>query len=150
MPGNVRNDEDIQLYLNTLAATGSVVKARAAVRTSKATIDRIREADPEFAAAEDEARDEHADMLEQELYRRAVEGEQTAMFDKENKLTGYKITKSDTLLIFALKGAKPDKYADRQKTEIAGRNGEALFDETSAAARMAAIFEAARQRKEHS
>jgi hypothetical protein len=144
---SIQNDEDIQRYLDVLRTTGSVVKARRAVRTSKSTIDRIREQDAQFAEAEEEARGEYADLLEQELFRRAYEGEETAVFNKDGDLTGYQVKKSDTLLIFALKGLMRERYGTQyaQSNVSASVNGQ--LDETSAAARLAAIIEAARQRR---
>lgn len=57
--------------------------------------------DPAYATAFAEAEEQAADRLEGEARRRAFDG-------------------SDTLLIFLLKGARPDKYAERQKHEHAG------------------------------
>lgn len=72
--------------------------------------------DPEYAAAFNAAERAFADRLEAEMYRRAVEGvEEPWTLDKEgNVLLRRKY--SDTLLIFALKGALPEKYKERPDT----------------------------------
>lgn len=74
--------------------------------------DKYREA---FAQAKREA----CDVLETEARRRAVEGVETPVFQGgENVGSVQKF--SDTLLIFLMKGAMPDKYADRQKVDHRG------------------------------
>ena len=54
---------------------------------------------------------------------------------------------SDSLLTLLLKGAKPDKYADRQKSEISNPDGSLQPDSTAAAAHIAAILNLARARR---
>ena len=58
-----------------------------------------------------------ADLMDDELMRRACEGVLRPIF-QGGKLVGSVRERSDTLLIFGLKGAKPEKYADRQKVEV--------------------------------
>ena len=72
--------------------------------------------DPEYAAAVAQAQAEHAERLEQEMYRRAVEGvEEPWTLDKDGQpLMRRKY--SDTLLIFALKGALPHKYSEKAQS----------------------------------
>lgn len=90
--------------------------------------DAYREA---FAQAQEEA----ADRLEAEARRRAVEGVVRYRFTKDgdpirHPVTGepyYELEYSDTLLIFLLKAARPEKYADRTKAEITGANGAPFY-----------------------
>lgn len=122
-------------FLAAYARTGNVTQAAAAAGITRRTHyvwlhedgpdgDAYREA---FERAEEEA----ADWLEAEARRRAVEGVVRYKFDKKGNplrhpVTGepyYELEYSDTLLIFLLKGARPDKYADRQKHEVTGKNG---------------------------
>ena len=61
--------------------------------------------DPEFKAAYEAAREEAVQVLEDEAIKRATIGG------------------SDTLLIFLLKAARPQKYRDYVRQEISGPNG---------------------------
>jgi hypothetical protein len=87
-----------------------------------------RAADPDLAAAWDDACEEGADRLEDEALRRAVEGVRTekivtsqgrALKDDDGEyVKDVTIAYSDTLLIFLLKGRRPEKYADRHKVNV--------------------------------
>lgn len=59
------------------------------------------------------------DILEEEAFRRAVEGCEVGVYYKGRKVDSYR-KMSDALLILLLKGAKPDVYAERQETRISG------------------------------
>jgi len=76
---------------------GTVTAACEAAGISRLTWYDWKEADPDFKQGAETAKAAIADGLEQEAIHRAV---------KE---------KSDTLLIFLLKGHKPDKFADRKQ-----------------------------------
>lgn len=79
-----------------------------------------------FAAAEDEA----ADRLETEARRRAVEGVEEPVFYKGEEC-GTVRKYSDTLLIFLLNGAKPEKYKQRVASELTGKDGKPIqFEHT--------------------
>ncbi|HEX6937920.1 MAG TPA: hypothetical protein VF158_00810, partial [Longimicrobiales bacterium] len=75
-----------------------------------------------------------ADHLEAEARRRALEGVERKQFTQRgdpiiDPATGKHYVEraySDTLLIFLLKGARPERYRDRQQLEHVGKNGEAL------------------------
>jgi hypothetical protein len=76
--------------------------------------------DPAYAAACEEAQAIAGERLEEEAIRRAQGWEET-----HYALDGtpYQVTKhSDTLLIFLLKGAMPQKYGDRMKVAHTGAN----------------------------
>lgn len=79
-----------------------------------------RNEDADFSAAWDEAIQTVADAMEQEMYRRAVEGVDKPVY-QQGALVGHIREYSDTLLIFALKGARPDKYRDRQEIDHKGK-----------------------------
>ncbi len=76
------------------------------------------ESDPEYAARFKEADEEATDNLEREARRRAVEGVDEPVF-YQGDIVGHIRKMSDTLLIFLLKGAKPEKY--RERFEHTGR-----------------------------
>jgi hypothetical protein len=86
---------------------------------------------PEFAAAWEEALDEAADRMEREAFRRAVEGVEKPVFGSMGQGLGSgevgRVREySDTLLIFLLKAAKPEKYRERSEARMSGEGGGAI------------------------
>jgi hypothetical protein len=81
--------------------------------------------DPEYAVAFREAEEHAADLLEAEARRRAIEGVEEPAGWYQGKPGGTVTRYSDTLLIFLLKGARPEKY--RERIEHTGAGGEPLF-----------------------
>lgn len=70
-----------------------------------------------------DAREAVADMLESEAIRRATQGVQRVVLYKGKpvkigKKTLVETTFSDTLLIFLLKGHRPDKFRDRMEIGV--------------------------------
>jgi hypothetical protein len=86
--------------------------------------------DPDYRREFEAAHETACDMLESECRRRAVEGvEEPVIYqgelqyklDKNGKRTNIPLSirrKSDVLLIFLLKAARPEKYRDNWKGEI--------------------------------
>lgn len=104
-------------YLEHLAAHGHKTKACIyAGWTSLQTVRSIAKRDPKFAAAEQAAIEDAADMLEGEAFRRANEGVQKPIFQK-GELKAVLTEYSDPLTMFLLRGLRPDKYRDRSKSE---------------------------------
>src|SRR5437879_1558687 len=69
------------VFLRTLAKTPSVTFAAKAACVPRRTAYAHREQDPEFAEAWNDALDQSLDVLEHEVYQRAIEGDaQLAMF----------------------------------------------------------------------
>lgn len=86
------------------------------------------DADPDYVAAFARAKDHAADLLEQEARRRAHDGIQRKKFDRGVPLmdpeTGKQYVEheySDTLLIFLLKGVRPDVYRENVKIDATTR-----------------------------
>lgn len=79
---------------------GTVTAACRAVGIGRTTWYYWRTHDKEFDIAVREAEEEVADDLEQEAIKRAKEG------------------KSDTLMIFLLKGLRPERYKDRRELDV--------------------------------
>jgi len=73
--------------------------------------------DPEYAKRFREAEKQACEVLEKEIRRRAVEGVDEPVFHKGEQC-GTVRKYSDTLLIFAAKGAMPEKYRENAKLEI--------------------------------
>jgi hypothetical protein len=143
-------DGMLQAYLEALAESGVRSSAAQAVGLKYYQVYNRRQSDTVFAAAEDMALEQAADTLEAEAWRRARDGVPRRKFagSGENVIEYEETNFSDTLLIFLLKGARPDKFKDRVASEMSGPGGKAIdINDTSAAARIAGILDAARQRK---
>lgn len=122
-------------FLAALKDTGNVRLACEAVGVNRKTAYRRRASDQSFANLWEEAIDEAADLLEAEAVRRARVGvEEPVVYQGEiqgmwiDPKSGKTVTQdtpgavlvpttvtrySDTLLIFLLKGARPEKYRER-------------------------------------
>lgn len=73
--------------------------------------------DLEYAKAFHDAEEVAAERLEEEARRRAVEGTERPVY-YQGQQCGTIREYSDTLLIFLLKGAKPEKYAERIRNDL--------------------------------
>jgi hypothetical protein len=93
--GDVRKDAVLQAYVEA----GTVAGAARAGGISRQTFYDWIESDPSFANAVVMCRQELADDLEAEAFKRAREG-------------------SDTLLVFLLRAHRPERYRDRHVIEV--------------------------------
>lgn len=129
-------------FLTALSLTGNVRLACESADVHKSTVYARRDDDELFSLAFAQARDDAADRLEEEARRRAVEGVVKLKFHEGTPImvpgvnadgTPAKNAKgepiyvpyveheySDTLLIFLLKGARPEKYRENHKHEHTG------------------------------
>jgi len=131
-------------FLAAFRLTASVTKAAKAAKLDRSLHYRWLKEDPAYAPAFAEAAAEAAQLLEDEAVRRAYEGVEEPLVykgeftypwrQKVNKETGEVTnvrgnkpltinTKSDGLLMFLLKGFKPEKYRDSWKGELTGAGG---------------------------
>lgn len=81
-----------------------------------------RSENQEFAAQWESAKEAGVDALEDEARRRAFEGTGKPVFHQGIEC-GTIQEYSDTLTIFLLKGARPEKYRERVSTELTGKDG---------------------------
>lgn len=88
-------------FLATYAQVGNIRHACLAVGIARRTHYDWLETDPAYKAAFEQAGEDAADALEAEARRRAFEG-------------------SDTLLIFLLKGLRPERYRERYDHRLHG------------------------------
>lgn len=100
-----------EAVLAILAATGNVSKACESCGVGRRTYYHWLE-DPAFAQRVADAKEEAADALEAEARRRAHDGTSKPVY-QGGKLVGHVQEYSDTLLIFLLKGCRPEKYRER-------------------------------------
>ena len=107
-------------FFGALAMTCRVDKACEQAGIARQTAYNRRSADADFANRWGEAKRIGAEALEDEAMRRAAEGVDEPVFHQGAQV-GTIRKYSDTLAIFLLKGAMPDKYRDNAKLELAGR-----------------------------
>lgn len=162
------------VFLAALRRVPVLSQAAEAAGIDRTTAWRRMQDDPEFKAQVDEAMEEGIDCAEQEAFRRAVAGfeepviykgalqyvyeryidEETGeekfrpRLDANGQPIPLTVRKhSDALLVTILKGRRKKVYAER--TEVTGADGGAVVvDETKRAARIAALMEAAKRRKQ--
>ncbi len=84
-------------FLAALENTGSVTQAAETAKISRFTVYEYKRNDPAFAASWEQALDAGADTLEDEARKRAFAG-------------------SDVLLMFLLKGIRPQKWRESRAT----------------------------------
>ncbi len=120
-----RTPKKQQAFLDALTLHGNVKEACEASGLPRRSVYDWRDADADFAAAWDAALDVAADTMEREAFRRAVEGVDKPVFGSLGSKMGTgevgRIREySDTLLIFLLKAARPEKYRERTETRHTG------------------------------
>lgn len=105
-------------FLAQLRQTGgNVSRSCELASVSRQTAYDWRESDEEFAAQWNEAVEFGTDELEEEARRRAFQGVDEPVFYQGDEC-GTVRKYSDTLLIFLLKGRKPDKYRERVTIDV--------------------------------
>jgi hypothetical protein len=114
-----RNKAQQQSFLAAFAVTASHAKAAEAAKIGHKTHYRWLKDDAEYAAAFAEVKRKAVQVLEDEAIRRALEGVLVPVFHK-GEPTGVIRRYSDSLLMFLLKGFKPEKYRERTHLEAAG------------------------------
>lgn len=109
-------------FLASYALTGNVSKACQAAEISRFSHYEWLKNDPDYVEAVAKAAEDAADVLEEEARRRAFEGVDEPVF-YQGDVCGTVRKYSDTLLIFLLKGAKPQKFRENLRAEVSGPNG---------------------------
>ena len=116
-------------YLLALSFCGNVTLAAKAAGIDRATVyvwrngkagRENRHCDEAFLSAEAMAKEMAADRLEEEAWRRAVEGVEEPVGFYRGKAGAWVKRYSDTLLIFLLKGLRPEKYRERYEHSASG------------------------------
>ena len=126
-------------FIAALGQSGNIRQACEAASVARSLVYELRNTDELFAAEWDQALDESADLLEQEARRRAERGVRRLKFhngspimvpmtdadgsplittDNQPIMVPYvEHEYSDTLMIFLLKGIRPEKYRERNETK---------------------------------
>jgi transposase-like protein len=120
-------DAKKRAFLEAFADTGNVSAAARAADVGRRTHYDWLKKDKEYKAAYEAAVEDAADALELEARARAM-GEQEPVFDKKGELVGHRKKASDLLMIFLLKGLRPDKYAQQHVLAGKGKGGAVLLE----------------------
>lgn len=106
-------------FLLNLAVLGNRTRAAKATGMHSCTVWVWRREDDSFRKAYVRAMECAGELHEDEMWRRASEGVLEPVY-QGGELVGSVRKFSDSLLMFALKGAMPGKYAERSKVEHSG------------------------------
>jgi hypothetical protein len=105
-------------FLAAYRETGNVRLACTAAQIGRSSHYRWLAQDRDYEVAFEQAKKDAVDVLEAEARRRAVEGCEEQVGWYKGEAGGTVRRYSDTLLIFLLKGAAPQKY--RERMEVSG------------------------------
>lgn len=130
-----KKDARKETVIETYRSTASITRACEAAKVSRRTHYDWLEADEEYAAAIEKAAPQANKVLEDEATRRAIEGTLKPVYYLGRKVGDIR-EYSDTLLIFLLKGAQPDKYRDNFKIDTTAK----VTTETSEAQSLASAL----------
>jgi len=109
-------------FLAAFAEVGNITRAAELAGISRQAHYEWMKEDPDYPDLFKQADQQACDRLEQEARRRAVHGVGKPVFYRGEEC-GVVQEYSDTLLIFLLKGALPEKYKERGVTELTGKDG---------------------------
>lgn len=118
----VSSDVLKRAFLVAFAQGGNVSLAAREAGVGRRTHYDWLKADKEYKAAFEAAHEDAADALEEEARRRALGYEET-VWDKDGNAKGVRRKHSDLLMIFLLKGLRPEKYAQQHVLAGKGKNG---------------------------
>lgn len=112
-------------FIDELRKRGNVSEAAAASGIGRRTAYELRDRDPDFAAAWEDAINAAVDAMEGEAWRRAVEGVDEPVFGRvakdEDGQIGVIRKYSDSLMQTLLKAHRPEKYRERAEVQHSGR-----------------------------
>jgi hypothetical protein len=102
-------------FLAAYPECGTVKAAAEAVKIDRKTHYRWLASDPEYVKSFEQAKEDAGDLLEAEAIRRAFHGVKEPVGWYQGQPGGTITRYSDTLLIFLLKGLRPEKYRENVK-----------------------------------
>lgn len=104
------------LFLEALREQPNVSRAAELAGITRRHAYRVRDADPDFAAAWEDALAAAVDGLEAETFRRAKDGVDKPVFHK-GEIVGHIKEYSDSLAALLLRAHRPERYRDRANSE---------------------------------
>lgn len=110
-------------FLKSLKATNCSVRQSCRISgLNRTAAEALKIRSPDFAKAWRDTYEEITDRLEEEGFRRAVEGVQQDVYSN-GVVVGTKTVYSDALLALMLQGRRSDVYRNKVSTEVSGPNG---------------------------
>lgn len=100
--------ETVEKFFTEFARSGAIGKSADAAGITPTTVERWRKQYPEFNSLCQEAYALFKSNLEAEIHRRAVEGVEKTIYDRNGEAVGTETKYSDTLLIFLAKRHMPE------------------------------------------
>jgi hypothetical protein len=107
------------IFLKELEECGIVSHAAKKAGVGRTFVYEQRKEDTEFAAQWDEAVEVAMDGMEHEAWRRGRKGVLKPVYQNGKKV-GVIREYSDTLLMFMMKGGRPEKFRERTETQHTG------------------------------
>lgn len=108
-----------ELFIERLSKEPNVTRAAHWAGYTRQYVYELRDGDPDFAKAWNEALEESIDLCEGEMHRRAFEGTLKPVYQGGVKVGSIR-EYSDTLAIFLTKAHRPEKYRETVKQELSG------------------------------
>ncbi|WND02045.1 hypothetical protein QGN29_10850 [Temperatibacter marinus] len=112
MRNRKKSSARVKRFLSSLSTGATVSFAAEQARVSPSTVYKWRTSDPAFAVEWDAAVEAGTDRLEDEAYRRALEGVERPVYFG-GKPIGSVRDYSDSLLVLMLKARRPGKFKDK-------------------------------------
>lgn len=104
-------------FLDHLRNGWSITASAGKIGVSRQAVYALRASDHEFSRAWEDAYEAGTDVYEDEVKRRAIDGTEKPVF-YQGEIVGHIREYSDTLLIVALKGRRPEKYRERVTIDV--------------------------------
>lgn len=99
-------------FLKALRVHGNVSYAARSARITRQYVYEVQKSDPDFAEQWKDAQDEASDGMEKAAWDRAVKGTKKPIYAGKEHVGDVR-EYSDTLLMFLLKAARPEKFRER-------------------------------------
>lgn len=109
-------DQRAKKFLQVFTREGTISKSCLKSGLRRGMFKRMLKEDEYFQEMFELAKDAYAEKLEREADRRGVKGVKDPVF-YEGEICGHRKKYSDTLLMFRLKGLKPDVYGEKKTVE---------------------------------
>lgn len=120
-----------EAFLAAFASLGSIRAACRVTGVGRTSVYTWRDEDPEFSKRFGRARDEYADLVDDEMHERGIVGWDEPWVGRTGQFEDGVVTfvrkKSDPVLLKLAAGVRPEKYATKRH-EVTGKDGAPLYD----------------------